>query len=187
MATAAMKWQSPLRVRGCLEWRNGNGTMAGQNTWRKPSRVVCDNSCLRLMRTPLPHPAVSERHLVRVLAQMQAPLGLVLEFAEGAPIAEKPNLQVSEKRGAHGSAEGGHAGKTAHSMAGAGAPQLGPALTNTTRAPPCSCLQSLLRCRWAPGRTFQLAWVLKVAIGVAAALEHCHYRWVGRVGWRAGG
>ena len=119
---------------------------------------------------------------MRVLAQMQAPLGLVLEFAEGTPIAEKPNLQVSEKRGAHGSAEGGHAGKTAHSMAGAGAPQLGPALTNTTRAPPCSCLQSLLRCRWAPGRTFQLAWVLKVAIGVAAALEHCHYRWVGRVG-----
>jgi hypothetical protein len=62
-----------------------------------------------------------------------------------------------------------------------------PSLTNTACVPPCSCLQSLLRCRWAPGQTFQLAWVLKVAIGVAAALEHCHYRWVGRVGWRAGG
>ncbi|KAL4857990.1 Plant intracellular Ras-group-related LRR protein 5 [Chlorella vulgaris] len=72
--------------------------------------------------------SVSEKHLVKVVAQLAEPLGLVLEFAEGQPIAEKPNLQ------------------------------------------------SLLRCRWAPDLTFQLAWLLKVALGVAAALEHMHYR-----------
>lgn len=72
--------------------------------------------------------SVSERHLVRVVAQLQEPLGLVMEYAEGQPIAEKPNLQ------------------------------------------------SLLRCRWAPGETFQLAWLLRVANGVAGALEHMHYR-----------
>lgn len=38
--------------------------------------------------------AVSEKHLVKVVAQLAEPLGLVLEFAEGQPIAEKPNLQV---------------------------------------------------------------------------------------------
>jgi hypothetical protein len=43
-------------------------------------------------------------------------------------------------------------------------------------------VQSLLRCRWAPGLAFPLGWLLKVAIGVAAALEHMHYRWAG-VGW----
>lgn len=37
-------------------------------------------------------------------------------------------------------------------------------------------LQSLLRCRWAPGQALQLGWVLRVAIGVASALEHMHYR-----------
>ncbi|KAL4442982.1 hypothetical protein ABPG77_008473 [Micractinium sp. CCAP 211/92] len=72
--------------------------------------------------------SVSEKHLVRVVARLEEPLGLVMEFAEGAPIAEKPNLQ------------------------------------------------SLLRCRWAPGQTFSLGWLLRVAIGVAGALEHMHYR-----------
>lgn len=72
--------------------------------------------------------SVSERHLVRVVAQLQSPLGLVMEYAEGQPIAEKPNLQ------------------------------------------------SLLRCRWAPGLALQLPWVLRVAAGVAAALEHMHYK-----------
>ncbi len=38
--------------------------------------------------------AVSDKHLVKVVAQLAEPLGLVLEFAEGQPIAEKPNLQV---------------------------------------------------------------------------------------------
>jgi hypothetical protein len=42
--------------------------------------------------------------------------------------------------------------------------------------PPPPPSQSLLRCRWAPDLTFQLAWLLKVALGVAAALEHMHYR-----------
>ena len=46
------------------------------------------------------------------------------------------------------------------------------------RAPTTALPQSLLRCRWAPGETFQLGWVLRVATGVAAALEHLHYRWV---------
>lgn len=72
--------------------------------------------------------SVSEKHLVRVVAWLEEPLGLVMEFAEGAPIAEKPNLQ------------------------------------------------SLLRCRWAPSQTFSLGWLLRVAIGVAGALEHMHYR-----------
>lgn len=40
-------------------------------------------------------PAVSERHLVRVVAQLERPLGLVMEFAEGQPMAAKPNLEVS--------------------------------------------------------------------------------------------
>ncbi|KAL4457710.1 hypothetical protein ABPG75_012575 [Micractinium tetrahymenae] len=72
--------------------------------------------------------SVSEKHLVRVVARLEEPLGLVMEFAEGAPIAEKPNLQ------------------------------------------------SLLRCRLAPGQTFTLGWLLRVAVGVAGALEHMHYR-----------
>ncbi len=55
---------------------------------------------------------------------------------------------------------------------------------NATQTPshlPPICLptpppQSLLRCRWAPGQVLQLGWVLRVAIGVASALEHMHYR-----------
>ncbi|KAI7845895.1 hypothetical protein COHA_000628 [Chlorella ohadii] len=72
--------------------------------------------------------SVSDKHLARVSAQLQEPLGLVMEWAEGAPMALKPNHE------------------------------------------------SLLRCRWAPGQVLQLGWVLRVAIGVASALEHMHYR-----------
>ncbi|PSC71659.1 kinase [Micractinium conductrix] len=71
---------------------------------------------------------VNETHLVKVVAQLKQPLGLVMEFAQGSPFAEKPNLQ------------------------------------------------SLLRCRWGTGQTFELAFILRVAIGVASALEHMHYR-----------
>ena len=42
--------------------------------------------------------------------------------------------------------------------------------------PPPPPLQSLLRCRWGTGQTFELAFILRVAIGVASALEHMHYR-----------
>lgn len=35
-------------------------------------------------------------------------------------------------------------------------------------------LQSLLRCRWAPGLEFRAAWIAGVAQGVASALAHLH-------------
>lgn len=38
--------------------------------------------------------AVSDKHLVRVTAQLQEPLGLVMEWAEGSPMAQKPNHEV---------------------------------------------------------------------------------------------
>lgn len=44
--------------------------------------------------------------------------------------------------------------------------------------PSCFSVQSLLRCRWAPGCIFPLAFLLQVAIGLAAALEHMHYKGV---------
>lgn len=53
------------------------------------------------------HLAVSERHLVRVVAQLSKPLGLVMEFAEGQPIAEKPNLEVGEGAAAAQGQQGG--------------------------------------------------------------------------------
>lgn len=37
---------------------------------------------------------MSDKHLVRVSAQLQEPLGLVMEWAEGAPMALKPNHEV---------------------------------------------------------------------------------------------
>lgn len=52
-----------------------------------------------------------------------------------------------------------------------------PTLLHSPPPPPTlPAPQSLLRCRWAVGDAFSLDWVLKVAIGVAAALEHMHYR-----------
>lgn len=35
---------------------------------------------------------------MRVVAQLQSPLGLVMEFCEGQPMAAKPNLEVRERR-----------------------------------------------------------------------------------------
>lgn len=37
--------------------------------------------------------ALSEKHLIKVLAKLDSPLGLVMEYVEGAPLAEKPNSQ----------------------------------------------------------------------------------------------
>lgn len=39
-------------------------------------------------------------------------------------------------------------------------------------------LESLLRCRWAPAAAFAPLFVLRVARGLAGALEHMHYRGV---------
>lgn len=50
--------------------------------------------------------------------------------------------------------------------------------TDALPSPLAARPQSLLRCRWAPGRTFSLDFVLRVAGGLADALEHMHYRGV---------
>ena len=105
--------------------------------------------------------SLSDRNLIRVLGQMQVPLGLVMEYVDGKPLAEKPNFEVRKLVPP--------------------TPAAGPALL--IGAPPSgSCVhllpptQFLLRCRWAPGQTFQLPWLVRVAHGVAGALEHMHYR-----------
>ena len=72
--------------------------------------------------------ALSEPHVVKVLAKLDSPLGLLMEFCQGLPLAEKPNSE------------------------------------------------SLLRCRWAPGLSLTLDFVLNVAGGVASALETMHGR-----------
>ena len=85
----------------------GGGLVEALPLLSSPQQLQPASPPLRPCPSPCPPPrppaptsyAVSERHLVRVLAQMQAPLGLVMEYAEGAPIAEKPNLQVCEWRG----------------------------------------------------------------------------------------
>jgi hypothetical protein len=35
--------------------------------------------------------ALSDRHLIRVLARLEEPLGLIMEYVDGKPMAEKPN------------------------------------------------------------------------------------------------
>lgn len=153
--------------------------------------------------------AVSEKHLVRVVAWLEEPLGLVMEFAEGAPIAEKPNLQarphlltssawhLSPQPDVMGpvpsTSLNPYPNKPVASPAAAASrrhwgrqrPQctLTPMACLSARLlvfiqkpPPRPALQSLLRCRWAPSQTFSLGWLLRVAIGVAGALEHMHYR-----------
>ena len=74
--------------------------------------------------------SLSDRHLIKVLAKLDpaSPLGLIMEYVEGSPLAEKPNFE------------------------------------------------SVLRCRWATGETFSLDFVVKVASGVASALEAMHAR-----------
>ena len=62
---------------------------------------------------PAPRAAVSEKHLVRVLGYMQQPLALVMEYCEGRPVADKPNLQVGACRWWCGAGVGGQAGRQA--------------------------------------------------------------------------
>ena len=37
--------------------------------------------------------ALQEKHLIKVLAKLDTPLGLVMEYVEGSPLAEKPNSE----------------------------------------------------------------------------------------------
>ena len=59
----------------------------GRPVWRSRLSLWCASN---LSATS----AVSDKHLVRVNAQLQEPLGLVMEWAEGTPMAQKPNHEV---------------------------------------------------------------------------------------------
>ena len=107
MGTPEMKWPSPSAVGGGHFCRvavelvaAGAGGLGSQGAAvplrRAPTAPPNRRPTAGLAPRPLltPRAAVSEKHLVRVVAQLQQPLGLVMEFAEGRPIADKPNLEV---------------------------------------------------------------------------------------------
>lgn len=68
-----------------------------ESTWKNSRRVAL--KVFREERSPDGHTkdeiaiacALNDKNLIRVLGRMEVPLGLVMEFVEGSPLADKPN------------------------------------------------------------------------------------------------